>query len=68
MTAKLVDDVLSHAIDSNAIQTSQIACEDTLEDVFVILKSPLLKVLHYVMDVIIIIIIIICFAMRFIVY
>jgi hypothetical protein len=58
VTASLVDDVLSHAIDANALvqtragylqtQTTGLsgisACEDALEDVFIILRSPLLKV------------------------
>lgn len=60
VTATLVDDILSHAIDSNALsfhsrktqdagvspanQGHETACEETLEDVFLILRSSLLKV------------------------
>jgi hypothetical protein len=57
VTANLVDDVLSHAIDSNSLQPSKqqqsttadgaethSPCEETMEDVFIILRSPLLRV------------------------
>lgn len=62
VTAKIVDDILSYAIDSNAfsqpvtkqvtrtivggtvVETVSVPIEDALEDAFLILRSPLLKV------------------------